>query len=691
MRRRHSYGATDNIILDYRLQSGGREYIQGDIAKENGSFRLYIKVIGTAAIRQVDIIRSNTYLHNRQNLGTETAFTFVDNNPLPGESYYYVRVCRPTSRWRGQARFGCSGDRNEPPMLINRRTLLAGAATAATAQTDRPSRRPNVLLIMTDDQGYGDNAVSGNTIVRTPALAKLAAESARIDRFYVSPVCAPTRSSLLTGRYDLRCGVWGVTGGRETVRTSEVTLAEALKPAGYRTGLIGKWHLGEHYPYVPHNQGFDEFTGFRLGHWNRYQGPPLEHNGKPVRTKGYIADVFTDEAIRFIDQSGSEPFFLYLAYNTPHSPFIVPDRYYDRFEASGLSVPVASIYAMVENLDANVGRLMTHLDRSGLTRGTIVLFLCDNGPTAGARFNAGLRGMKAGVYEGGVRSPLWIRYPGRIAAKDVTGPAAHIDVYPTLLDLCNVRQPAGPPIDGISLLPAITKGTALPDRFLFTHQAGNRVRAPFPGAVRDRRWSLVNGKELYDLQADPGEQADVAAAHPQIAARMAAAYEKWFSQMADECRFEQPAIHVGYDEENPVVLQATRAKLSGGLKFFVGNGYAHDWATAWSESGIAEWKVDVVRDGVYEARVLYLSEPYGVGAKLSLTQAAVAKIEQATSNNPLPTGLRQISPHYQEFSWQTLRLGKLELKKGLQSLALRITGEQASGVRGVKSVLLRRM
>lgn len=578
-------------------------------------------------------------------------------------------------------------------MLTTRRTFLAGAATGARAQTQRPPRRPNVLLIMTDDQGYGDNTVTGNTILRTPALSKLAAKSAQIDRFYVSPVCAPTRSSLLTGRYHLRCGVWGVTGGRETMRTNEVTLAEALKPAGYRTGLVGKWHLGEHYPYVPHNQGFDQFVGFRLGHWNRYQDPPLERNGKPIRTEGYIADVFTDEAIRFIDQSGSDPFFLYLAYNTPHSPFIVPDRYFDRFEGKGLSVPLASIYAMIENLDDNIGRLMTHLDRSGLARDTIVVFLCDNGPTAGARFNAGLRGMKGGVYEGGIRSPLWIRYPGRIAPKQISGPAAHIDIYPTLLDLCNIRRPPGPPVDGISLAPAIVEGATLPDRFLFTHQAGNRVREPFPGAVRDRRWSLINGKELYDLQADPGEQSDVSAANPEIVSRMAAAYEKWFNQVADECRFEQPAIHVGYGEENPVVLQATRATLGGGLKYFGANGFAHDWATAWSESGVAEWTIDVVRDGEYEAQALYLSEPSGVGTEVSLVsgdKAAVARIEQPTQNDPLPTGLRQVSPHYQEFSWRALSLGKLALSKGPHKLRLRMRGEQTRGIRGVKSISLRR-
>lgn len=578
-------------------------------------------------------------------------------------------------------------------MRLRRRDFLAASLVTGAARS-QSRRRPNVLLILTDDQGYGDNSATGNTIVKTPVLEKLAGESVRFTRFYVSPVCAPTRSSLLTGRYHLRTGVWGVTGGRETMRTDEVTVAEALKKAGYRTGLTGKWHLGEHFPHVPHNQGFDEFTGFRLGHWNRYLDPPLERNGKPFAAKGYISDVLTDEAIGFIDRHRSEPFFLYLAYNAPHSPYIVPDRFYDRFEGKGLTVPVASVYAMVENLDGNIGRILSHLEKSGLSQDTIVVFLCDNGPTGGVRFNAGLRAQKASVYEGGVRSPLWVRWQGRLTPKDVDGPAAHIDLYPTLMELCGVPRPPGPPIDGVSLAASMTGSTPVPDRMLFFHNAGNRIRSPYPGAVRNRRWSLVNGKELYDLANDKGEQADVSASHPEVAEKLRAAYQSWFEEAAGQCGFAQPVIPVGYAEENPVVLPATRAKLAGGLKYFGDHGYAHDWATGWSSSGTMEWDVDVVREGAYEAQVLYLSKPEGVGAALTFSAANAstsAKLLVATKNEPLPTGLRQVSPHYLEFPWQTLTVGRLRLAKGSQTLRLTAGGEQAAGVHGIKQILLRKL
>lgn len=577
-------------------------------------------------------------------------------------------------------------------MKLRRREFLISSLLASGAKGQ--SKPPNVLLILTDDQGFGDNSANGNTIVRTPVLEKLAKESARVSHFYVSPVCAPTRSSLLTGRYHLRTGVWGVTGGRETMRANEVTIAEALKSAGYRTGLVGKWHLGEHFPSVPTNQGFEEFVGFRLGHWNRYIDPPLERNGKPFEAKGYISDVFTDEAIGFIERHRAEPFFLYLAYNAPHSPYIVPDRYYDRFEGRGLSVAVASVYAMVENLDRNIGRILTHLDDKGLSENTIVVFLCDNGPTGGVRFNAGLRAGKGTVFEGGVRSPLWIRWRGKLAPKDVEGPAAHIDIYPTLMELCDVPRPPGPPIDGISLAKSL-KGTAsVPDRLLYFHQAGKQVRAPYPGAIRNRRWSLVNGAQLYDLSKDVGEQSDVSAANPEVTAKLRSAYQAWFEQAAEQCGFEQPVIPVGYEEENPVLLAAPRAKLTGGLKYFAEHGYANDWAAGWSASGIMEWSVDVVQEGEYEAQALYLSEPGGVGAPLILRAAdsqVTGEIREATKNEPLPTGLRQVSLTYLEFPWRTVKLGLIHLSKGRQALRLITAGDKAAGIHGVKRIELLRI
>ena len=289
--------------------------------------------------------------------------------------------------------------------------LLACCSVMAAEE----ARRPNVLLIMTDDQGWGDLRVHGNEKIDTPTLDALASAGVQFDRFYVSPVCAPTRASLLTGRYHMRTGVTGVTRGQETMRAEEVTIAEVLKTAGYSTGCFGKWHSGAHYPHHPNGQGFDEFFGFCGGHWNNYFDTRLERNGRAVQTSGYITDVITEAAIGFIEQHRSEPFFCYVPYNAPHGPFQVPDQYFDKYIARGLDAKTATVYGMCENIDHNVDRLMGTLETNGLTRDTIVIFLTDNGPN-GARFNGGMRGTKGSAHEGGCRVPLFIRWPDRLSA-----------------------------------------------------------------------------------------------------------------------------------------------------------------------------------------------------------------------------------------------------------------------------------
>jgi arylsulfatase A-like enzyme len=243
--------------------------------------------------------------------------------------------------------------------------------------------KPNVLLIITDDQGYGDFSIHGNPHLKTPNIDKLGNASVRFDRYFVNSFCAPTRAALLTGRWPLRTGTHGVTHNKEAMRPSEITIAEALKPAGYRTGLFGKWHNGEQFPYTPPGQGFDEFFGFHNGHWNNYFDAELLRGAKFEKTKGYISDVLTDEAMRFIEKNKSAPFFCYLSYNAPHSPFQVPDKYYDKFRAKGFDETVSSFYGMCENIDDNLGRLFAHLDKLKLTDNTIVVFMTDNGGTAG--------------------------------------------------------------------------------------------------------------------------------------------------------------------------------------------------------------------------------------------------------------------------------------------------------------------
>lgn len=578
---------------------------------------------------------------------------------------------------------------------MTRRQLFANiaATVAATAQT----RPPNIVLIMSDDQGYGDFSCHGNPHLKTPNLDALAAQSVEFSRFYVSPVCAPTRSSLLTGRFHLRTGVHGVTTGRETMRASEVTIAEALKPAGYRTAIVGKWHLGEHYPYVPHAQGFDEFTGFRTGHWTEYWDAPLERNGKPFVSKGYIADFFTDEAIRFAERNAARPFFLYLAYNTPHAPYLAPQKHWEHYRKMDLPEQVAAVYAMVANLDENVGRMLAALDRLKLSDNTIVIFLTDNGPN-GQRFTSGLRGAKGSVYEGGVRTAFFFRYGKRYTPRKVDPISSSIDVLPTLLDLCGVKRPAGPELDGRSLRPVLEGKTEAwqDDRLLFTYRGGREGNgAMYPGAVRSQRFNLINGTELYDLVNDPGEKTNIASENPEKAMQLRKAYEAWFRKAGDECGFARPVIPVGYEQENPVHLPAPQAYLSEGLQYLHKTGFAHEWITNWKDvNQSAHWELDITRGGKYEIALRYLCPQSDIGSKIAVTvcdKRLEAKITAATSMKPFPHRDLIPRPESPQMSWSTLVMGITDLTAGRTQLRVQATDNKGASVMELDEVILRRL
>jgi arylsulfatase A-like enzyme len=576
-------------------------------------------------------------------------------------------------------------------MSLSRREWIGAAAAPLLAQAGK--RRPNVVLIMTDDQGYGDIGVHGNTLVKTPHLDRFSERGIELTRFYVSPVCAPTRASLLTGRYNLRTGVHGVTRGRETMRADEVTLAEALRPAGYKTALVGKWHLGEHYPYVPHAQGFDEFTGFRTGHWNRYFDAPLERNGRPFQSKGFITDFLTDEAIAFMERNRRDPFFLYLAYNAPHSPFQAPDENVKRFEGMDLDEKTKVVYAMVENIDTNFGRLLGAIDRLKLTEDTIVIFMTDNGP-AGERYNANLRGRKATVFEGGVRVPFFLRWPARFKApKKIDTLAGHIDLYPTLLELCGVTALQGKPIDGRSIVPVLEGKTEnWPDRMFFTH-SDRELSAPFPGAVRTQRYNLVNGTDLYEVGSDATEEKNIAAEHPDVVKRLQAAYDAWFAEVSRECRFERLPIQVGHAEENPVALPATQAYFDGHIAYRHKNGYAHDWLAGWTnEKDSVWWEIDVVRDGQYDVGLRYASLEPGSEIEVDIAgRKAKATIRQRVSPAPLPDRNLVKDDHYVEVAWGTLPLGRLDLPRGRTRLTVRAVSKAGETVMELKEAVLRRV
>ncbi|MGC9326514.1 MAG: arylsulfatase [Candidatus Hinthialibacter sp.] len=565
----------------------------------------------------------------------------------------------------------------------------------APSANESSAKKPNVLLIMTDDQGWGDIHSHGNDLIDTPVMDRLAASGARFDRFYVSPVCAPTRASLLTGRYHLRTGVHGVTRGYETMRSEETTLAEILQEAGYQTGCFGKWHNGAHYPQHPNGQGFDEFIGFCAGHWNNYFDATLERNGKPFKTQGYITDVLTDFAIEFIRSNREHPFFCYVPYNAPHSPWQVPDRYFDKYKARGLDDTTACAYAMCENVDDNLGRLLHVLDQLELAGDTIVLFLTDNGPNSD-RYNGDMKGRKGSAHEGGVRVPLFMRWPGRIPAGKVIQPiAAHIDLLPTLAHLCGAPLHIEKPLDGKNLAPLLKgDGGDWPDRMIFSHW-GNR------GAVRTQRWRAhVQGRswELYDMIADPGQKNEIGQEHPAVLTKLRACYERWYK---DACKdgFDPIPASVGRPESPEVVLPGHEAFLmpeaGDGISYVGKAGWANDWVTNWtSADAYPMWEIDVVREGNYEITLMYACAEENLGAKVQV-EAGGKKIggivDRAHDPEPIPSPDRVPRKEVFEKVWAPLNLGIMRLPQGRTQLCVKALDIPGETVMDLKAVHLKRV
>jgi len=527
-------------------------------------------------------------------------------------------------------------------------TLLVATfpLTASAADT------PNVLIVITDDQGFGDLGAHGNPVVKTPQLDAFTKQSAWLKNFCVSPVCSPTRSSLLTGQYNYRAGVVDTFIGRSLMRPDVKTLAEYLAGAGYRTGLFGKWHLGDNYPLRPEDRGFQETLWSQGGglaqpsdppqvEWKAaYFDPVLKQNGKEVKTKGYCTDVFTDGAVKFITANGKKPFFAYVAFNAPHGPYQVPDELAaayrkrdltpDAFPKDGqpwagkkLNVEeIARAYGMIENIDTNFGRLMKALDDAKVAENTIVIFLTDNGP-GGVRWNAGLRNRKGTVYEGGIRVPCYMRWPAKHPGKGLIElPLAHIDITPTLLGACAVATKDT--FDGRDFLNSVDERD-WPDRTLFFQWHRGDVPEKFRAfAARGPRYKLVQANgvpqgakwqpkyELFDLRADPFEEKDLAADKPEEVAKLKKEYEAWFADVTKR-GFDPPRIVIGSEKENPVRLSR------------------QDWRgpkAGWAADSEGHWEVKVERAGQY--RVTVLAEPATVlSVKVGKREAA------ATGTKPI--------------------------------------------------------
>ncbi|MDF2376148.1 MAG: arylsulfatase [Verrucomicrobiales bacterium] len=505
--------------------------------------------------------------------------------------------------------------------------LLASSAQA----------QPNIIIVMPDDMGYGDIGATGNTVIRTPNLDRLAAGGAELTDFYVSPVCSPTRACLMTGRYNFRTRCIDTFKGRSMMDPEEYTMAEMLKEAGYATGIFGKWHLGDNYPMRPQDQGFDEVLIHRGGglaqpsepieNEDRYTDPILFENGKQVKKQGYCTDIYFDEAIEFMEESkkAGKPFFVYLPPNAPHGPYHdVPEDLLAYYQSVDLTPilngqenekhidTVARVSAMIENIDQNMGKMDAYLKESGQFENTIVMFFTDNGPNT-MRYVGPFRGMKSHVHEGGIRTMFYARWPEMLEAGTKSDRiAAHIDILPTMAEIAEAKLPEGLSLDGRSVLPLLKgKVEGWKDRALFIQShRGNEPVEFHHFAMREQDWKLVRGTgfgneeiknplpfELYQISKDPGEENNLAAEKPEKVEEMKAAYSAWLADVSSTRpdNYAPPRIVIGDDAMTLTDLSIQDWRVPSG-------------AAGWGVGGV--WKVQFAQDGNYEAAVKW-TNPIG--------------------------------------------------------------------------------
>ncbi len=535
-------------------------------------------------------------------------------------------------------------------------------------------RRPNVILVMTDDQGYGDLGCHGNPVIQTPNLDKLYTQSVRLTDFHVGPTCSPTRAALMTGRYCNRTGVWHTIMGRSLLRRDEVTMGDVFSASGYRTGIFGKWHLGDNYPFRPQDRGFGEVlihggggVGQGPDYWgNDYFDDTYFHNGVPEKFEGYCTDVWFDGAMKFIEANKNRPFFCYIPTNAPHGPYNIADEYVKPYLDKGLPERQARFYGMITNIDDNMARLMRRLRQLGLEENTILIFMTDNG-TSGGSYSAGMRGKKGSEYDGGHRVPCFIRWPrGSLTSPgDIDRLTAHVDLLPTLIELCRLKRPRGVRFDGDSLVPLLTgRGGNWLDRTLITDS--QRIEHPEKwrkSAVMTDRWRLVNGTELYDIKADPGQKNNIAGGKPAVVEELREAYEQWWADVSE--RFDEYCeIIIGSDKQNPTRLMS------------------HDWHSPqvpWSQGAVRKgmqsngfWAVEIERDGTYQFELRRwpkeLDAPINAavpGGKAIAATSARLKIADLDVTKAIPNGAHAVT-------------FEVELKAGkgrLQSWFIDDTGE----------------
>lgn len=549
--------------------------------------------------------------------------------------------------------------------------LVASSAIAAD--------RPNVVVILTDDQGWGDLSINGNKNLNTPHIDSLAQEGIRFDRFYVCAVCSPTRAEFLTGRYHARSGVYSTSQGGERMDLDEVTIADSFRSAGYATGAFGKWHNGMQYPYHPNGRGFDEYYGFASGHWGDYFSPPLERNGKIVQGEGFLVDDLTDKAMEFMEENRDRPFFAYIPYNTPHSPMQVPDEFWDRFEDKEIVMRnrepekevmshLRSALAMCENIDWNVGRILQKLDELGIADNTIVVFFHDNGPN-GIRWNGDMKGRKGSTDEGGVRTAMHMRWPAKFEkGKVVKEIGSGIDLHPTLADLAGIPTVNKKRLDGRSLKPLLLEDNPEWKGRVIINQWKDRISA------RNQRYRLGDDGGLYDVNQDPGQRNDISQQKPDVAKRLQAAIDRFKKNVMKGYGQDDRPFIIAHPDYKYTQIPARDGVAHGAIERsnrWPNCSFFRNWVNV---DDAITWDAEVGATGKYRVEIEYACPEEDVGSTIQLSfnnSKLEGKVTEA-HDPPLRGGENDRHPRGESYvkDFKTMELGVIDLKKGKGALTL---------------------
>ncbi len=546
----------------------------------------------------------------------------------------------------------------------------------------KEAEKPNIILILTDDQGWGDLSMNGNQHISTPNIDKLAADGAVMENFYVSPVCSPTRAEILTGRFSPRSGVYSTSAGGERIDLDETTIADILKSNGYATAAFGKWHSGMQYPYHPNGRGFEEFYGFCSGHWGNYFSPMLEHNGNITKGEGYIIDDLTDKAIDFINEKKASPFFVYLPYNTPHSPMQVPDKWYKKFENIEISQRgseadkenmehTKAALAMCENIDWNVGRIQSRIRELNLEENTIIIYLSDNGPN-GHRWNGDMKGIKGSTDEGGVKSPLIIQWKNKIeAGLRIKKIASSIDLLPTISEYASITPFTNNPLDGKSIAPLLDqKNENWSERYVYNYWKGKL-------SIRSQRFRLDHQDQLFDMETDPSQATDVSIEYATEKTEMMVAKEFYQNEVLTELpKNDSRHFTIGHRDYKYTQIPARDGTAHGNI--IRSNRWPNcSFFTNWTDiEDRISWKVSVEESGDYDVVLYYTCAEENVGTTISLTFGDT-HISQTIkeAHDPLLTGMENDrgEPRAESFvkDFKPFKLGRIYLAQGSGELILK--------------------